>query len=153
MAGRFSKGDPEGYAGLDPSGRLHAACCEFLWPIGSIFTATVSTSPADLFGFGTWEPFGAGRVLVGIDGGDADFDTAGETGGEKAHTLTVSEMPSHAHTPRIQSVGLIGGAGVSGSFGASNSNPTDGDTNTTGGGQAHNNLPPYVVVYRWRRTA
>jgi microcystin-dependent protein len=49
-------------------------------------------------GFGTWAAFGAGRVLVGLDAGDVDFDTVEETGGAKTHTLTVDEMPSHTHT-------------------------------------------------------
>ena len=65
-----------------------------LYPIGSIYTnAAVSTNPATLLGFGTWTAFGAGRVLVGVDAGDAAFDTLGETGGSKDATL-----PSHDHS-------------------------------------------------------
>jgi microcystin-dependent protein len=67
------------------------------WPVGSVFIAVVSTSPATLLGFGTWAAFGAGRVLVGRDAGDPDFDTAEEIGGAKTHTLTNSEMPVHTH--------------------------------------------------------
>lgn len=54
-----------------------------VYPVGCIYTSTVSTNPATVFGFGTWAAFGAGRVLVGVDSGDADFDTAEETGGAK----------------------------------------------------------------------
>jgi microcystin-dependent protein len=68
------------------------------FPVGSVFIAVVSTNPATLLGYGTWSAFGAGRVMVGRDAGDTDFDTAEETGGAKTHTLTTSEIPSHTHT-------------------------------------------------------
>jgi len=69
------------------------------YPVGSIYiNATDDTNPATLLGFGTWAAFGAGRVIVGYDSGDGDFDTAEETGGSKTHTLTEAEMPSHTHT-------------------------------------------------------
>lgn len=71
-----------------------AAALGALYPVGSIYTnAAVSTNPATLLGFGTWSAFGAGRVLVGVDAGDAAFDTLGETGGSKDTTL-----PTHSHT-------------------------------------------------------
>ena len=63
------------------------------YPVGSIYISVASTSPATLFG-GTWVAFGAGRVLVGINSGDADFDTVEETRGEKTHTLTAAEQAS-----------------------------------------------------------
>lgn len=70
-----------------------------IFPIGSDYTNfSDNTNPATLFGFGTWELAAVGRVEVGIDIGDASFDTVGETGGEKAHTLLSAEMPSHTHT-------------------------------------------------------
>lgn len=64
------------------------------WPIGSVFIAVVSTSPATLLGGGTWAAIGAGRVLIGVDAGDPDFDTAEETGGAKTHGH--SDNLSHA---------------------------------------------------------
>ncbi len=70
---------------------------EKAWPIGSIYFSTVATNPVDLLGFGTWTAFGVGRMLVGLDSGQTEFDALGETGGEKVHTLTSSEMPAHTH--------------------------------------------------------
>lgn len=120
------------------------------YPIGSIYMAVVSTNPATLLGFGTWAAFGAGRALVGLDGGDEDFDTAEETGGAKTHTLTTAEMPSHTHN-----------FGNCGSSAGGGNNPdlrdatdvTTKETASTGSGSAHNNLQPYIVVYMWKRTA
>ena len=123
------------------------------WPVGSIFIAVVATSPATLLGGGTWVAFGAGRVLVGINAADADFDTAEETGGAKTHTLTAAEMPAHTHpqtAPTSASGGAIRFATDTNASGA----VTDGNaTGSTGGGGAHNNVQPYVVVYMWKRTA
>ena len=129
---------------------------EKIYPVGSIYiNASVSTNPGTLLGFGTWAAFGAGRVMVGLNSGDTDFDTAEETGGAKTHTLTTNEMPSHTH-------GGIYPSGSRGSFTEAFDvdNPQDGFdkgnekfTTSTGGGAAHNNLQPYIVVYMWKRTA
>jgi len=135
-------------------GKIATALKDALYPIGSIYTnATNSTNPATLIGFGTWVAFGAGKVPVGIDSGDTDFDTAEETGGAKTHTLTTSEMPSHSHAYTDP---LIGGSPNSGVGTSSSKNyPTAnaGTTTSIGGDQAHNNLQPYIVVYMWKRTA
>ena len=124
------------------------------YPVGSIFTSVVATNPATLLGVGTWAAFGAGKVLVGIDSGDTDFDTVLETGGAKtdSHTLTVNEIPSHTHT-------MTGGGGGGSSSANTQTNSTDNPntqtTSATGGGQAHTHdiVQPYIVVYMWRRTA
>ena len=127
-----------------------------IYPVGSIYiNATNSTNPGTLLGFGTWSAFGAGRVMVGLNSSDADFNSPEETGGAKTHTLTTNEMPSHNH-------GGIYPSGSSGSFtqafdvdhpqtGAELGNQKY--TTNTGGGAAHNNLQPYIVVYMWKRTA
>jgi microcystin-dependent protein len=67
--------------------------------VGCIYTTTVSTNPATVFGFGTWTAFGAGRVLVGLDSGQTEFDTVEETGGAKTVTLTAAQsgLPQHTH--------------------------------------------------------
>lgn len=123
-----------------------------LHPVGSIYiNATDSTNPGTLLGFGTWVAFGQGRVMVGLNSGDTDFDTAEEAGGAKTHTLTVAEMPAHTHNVAF-------GAAADGA-GASQVARTDAGSNivktstSTGGGSAHNNLQPYIVVYMWKRTA
>lgn len=120
-----------------------------VYPVGSIYmNAAVSTNPGTLLGFGTWASFGAGRVLVGLDSSDTDFDTAEETGGAKTHTLTVDEMPAHTH-----SVPNSGSQNNSFDSGTTVGNDVTGTSGSTGGGQAHNNLQPYIVVYMWKRTA
>lgn len=127
------------------------------YPVGSIYmNATNSTNPGTLLGFGTWTSFGAGRVLIGIDSGDADFNTAEETGGSKTHTLTESQIPSHRHQvgSNDSSAGFGGAAGNQEfvqNFGSGIGNPCN--TSFTGGGSAHNNVQPYIVVYMWKRTA
>jgi len=101
-----------------------------------------------LLGFGTWVAFGAGKVIVGLDSSDTDFDTAEETGGAKTHTLTTSEIPSHTHSlSTSDNPGGTGAIEVAG--GAPTSTQT---TQATGGGGAHNNLQPYIVAYMWKRT-
>lgn len=121
-----------------------------LYPVGIILELTVSTDPATLFGFGTWAAFGTGRVTVAIDAGQTEFDTNGETGGAKTHTLTTSEMPAHTHS--MGEVSTTKTRNFS-SFGTDNGVAASVNTGSTGGGGAHNNLQPYIVVYRWQRTA
>ena len=133
-----------------------------VYPVGSIYMNVNSTNPGTLFG-GTWEQI-QGRFLLGM----SSSYPAGSTGGEAAHTLTTSEMPSHkGHL----SAGVKGPFGTGNYEGYLNSNvmtsypgksrgwdvhsgneiiPT---SESVGGGQAHNNMPPYLSVYIWKRTA
>jgi hypothetical protein len=134
------------------------------WPVGAIFTATVSTDPSTLLGFGTWAAFGQGRVLVGKNS-TGTFQTAGATGGEETHILTQAEMPAHNHPmDRGRWFGADSTLGTSGSIYNQTSTTTaygeqsDGSGSrhvigNTGGGGSHNNLQPYIVVYMWERTA
>lgn len=89
-----------------------------------------------------------GKVPVGIDFNDTAFDTLGETGGEKTHTLTVNEMPAHNHSINYVYPFTAGGLGTY--LPATNqSSPTGtsgGDIKNMGGSQAHNNLQPYIVM-------
>lgn len=124
-----------------------------MWPVGSIFTHTVNTNPS-LFIGGSWTAHGAGRVLVGVDPAQAEFDTVGETGGSKTHTLTVPEMPPHTHQQTfggpLTTTNAIAGAAVVGQSNSMNTGSAGGMGGTT---QPHNNLQPYITVYFWRRTA
>lgn len=130
-------------------------------PIGTIREFNVSTNPNTLLGFGTWAAFGTGRVTVAIDVGQTEFDTLAETGGAKTHTLISAEMPvhthiqdSHAHTRAGSSSGGSGGIRYDATTGTTITVDSTTATNqNTGGGGAHNNLQPYIVVYRWCRTA
>ena len=92
--------------GGDKGLRLHVL--ETIYPVGSIYTnAGVATNPGTLLGFGTWTAFGAGRVIVGVDSTDTDFDTVRETGGSKtdSHALTIAELPSHTHETTLRGNG------------------------------------------------
>ena len=130
-----------------------AATLQAVYPVGSIYiNASVSTNPATLLGFGTWTAFGAGRVMVGLDSGDSNFDTAQETGGSKTHTLTTAELPSHTHTVSIPSSENGGSSNDHALFPDSTSSGETFTTAATGSGSAHNILQPYIVVYMWRRT-
>jgi len=124
-----------------PAGTLQSA-----YPVGSLyFNATDGTSPATLFGFGTWTALGAGRMPLSAGTGY----TAGQTGGEATHTLTIDEMPTHHHSfSQVQAMNWMDHQGGSGVEPFANANTAD-----TGGGQAHNNMPPYIAVYIWQRVA
>ena len=124
-----------------------------IYPIGSIYMSVNQTSPASFLG-GTWTQI-TDRFLLSA----GSLYTAGSTGGEATHTLIISEMPSHSHT-------MTAGITMSNSHNHDTSNganviamcPTNASdvnltpqSNITGEGQAHNNMPPYLVVYMWRR--
>lgn len=144
-----------------PSGYIRArwehlnAC----YPVGSVKFTYDANNPGIRLG-GTWAQFSQGRTLIGQGTGSdgttsMTFGAAG-TGGEYNHTLTQEEMPSHYHASKP----LWVGGGGAGSNNCVAGYPTTGkagqygiNTENTGGSKAHNNLPPYAVVYCWRRTA
>lgn len=126
-------------------------------PIGSIEVNVSGDNPGTYLG-GTWESFGAGRVLMGVGTGtdvnntSQTFSSAEATGGEYTHKLTTQEMPKHKH---FNGYKFRDGSGSSWGYrvtsGAKEGN-TDGTSDgETGGGQAHNNLQPYITVYFWKR--
>lgn len=180
-----------------------------IYPVGSLYTSTLSTNPATLLGFGTWEAFGEGRVWVGRDAMDTDFDTAEETGGSKtsaallahthsvtdaghnhtqdshnhtqdAHTHTVTD-PGHVHAISTGTTdGAVGRVDSSSSAQAATFNTNSATTGITnqnatatnqsatatnqaattgvtvdsaGSGSSFSILPPYIVVYAWKRAA
>ena len=117
------------------------------YPVGAIYLSVIDANPAALFG-GTWERIG-GRFLLGAD---ATY-TAGSTGGEAEHTLTVGEMPKHNHD--VDNLNASGNATPFMTVQAQDKKGFGGNVKTmyAGGNQPHNNLPPYLAVYMWRRTA
>ena len=130
---------------------------DVVYPVGAIFTTVTayanSAAVVSAIGGTTWVAFGAGKVLVGLDSGDTDFDTVEETGGAKtdSHTLTTAEIPAHTHTyGKSTTSENMSIHDISGLRGAATSN-----TGSTGGGGAHTHdiVQPYIVVYMWKRTA
>lgn len=124
-----------------------------LWPVGSIYISVSPTNPAELFGFGTWVAFGAGRCLVGVDAGDSDFDAAEKTSGSKTVTLTEAQIPSHTHLTQRYPTTTGGNSGFTADTSMSGT-PADNTlpVKATGGGEAHPNVQPSIAVYMWRRT-
>ena len=137
-----------------------------VYPVGSIYISTSSANPSTIYG-GTWERYGQGKTLVGLNESETEFSTINKTGGEKTHTLTINEMPSHNHQigSGDGSNGLIIGSapesnilvGVNNYYikydGVGNGPSTYLNTYNVGGSSAHNNLQPYITVYMWKRVS
>lgn len=125
-------------------------------PVGQIIEldSSVTANPSTLFGYGTWTPFGAGRVTIGsgsatdINGETKAFN-AGSTGGEYNHRLTTAELPSHTHGITIENTRGVGSDGAE----DGKSSFTSGTTQATGGNQSHNNIQPYIVTNKWLRVS
>ena len=126
------------------------------YPVNSIYMSVDSTSPASLFG-GTWTQI-KDKFLLGA----GDTYSNGATGGEATHQLTVNEMPSHNHAINDGSNNRQWSYGTKGNWDGNYRWLNDAAfyqasgvlaISNTGGGQAHNNMPPYLVVYIWKRTA
>lgn len=135
------------------------------YPVGAIYLSVTDTDPATLFG-GTWERISQGRFLIGAGANVANTTNywgsypagkenfhAGEMGGEVEHTLTVAEMPSHTHAERLEWRNTKGWGVKSYGNGANAVVDSGMTTGATGGGKPHSNMPPYLVVYMWKRTA
>lgn len=120
---------------------------DMVYPVGSVYVSVNSTSPATLFG-GTWVQI-KDKFLLSA----GDTYKAGATGGEATHVLTVDEMPRHNHS--IDNLNASGSKTPYMTVQAQEKKGYGGNVQTffTGGGQAHNNMPPYIVVYIWQRTA
>lgn len=144
---------------------VHAAALA-AYPVGSIYMSVNATNPGTLFG-GTWERI-QGRFLLAAD---ADH-VAGSTGGEETHALTVDEMPAHTHDGKTRQIGKINAApdlkessnvsevnvqyaerGTGTATWNWSSYRWDDTPDSNGNNQPHNNMPPYIAVYCWKRTA
>ena len=140
------------------------AALALAFPVGAIFSSTSSSNPATSLGFGTWTAFGAGRTLIGAGGGFAGGATGGSADAvvvSHTHSASVSD-PSHAHnylkTTRQGASGPLenGGEWDAVQSTVATSAATTGisvSNSTTGVSPTNANLPPYVVVYMWQRTA
>ena len=136
------------------------------YPIGSVYmNASDNTNPGTLLGFGTWTALGAGRMLIGAGTNGSQTFTAGGTGGSYAPS-----MPSHTHTAtdsgHTHTIGYTGNLNYSGGGGNANTFWGTGTNQSTNSGTANitvsstssgdtttGNLPPYLTVYMWQRTA
>lgn len=147
--------DAEYVGGVDLDAATLNYAFQLMHPVGSIYMTTVETNPSEIFGFGTWELWGAGRVPVGVDTTQTEFNVVEKTDGEKTHTLTVAEMPSHNHDVKYGSSAPLGlNSGTTGY----KLNYENGGTQqiyavAVGGNKAHNNLQPYITCYMFKRTA
>ena len=155
--------------GSNPTKLSTAGLLDLIYPVGSLYWSKKNTSPATLFG-GKWTQIKDKFILAA-----GDSYAQGATGGEANHTLTVAEMPSHNHSGSTNSTGshthVVKFTNESSGYGdsryggdasnQSNSKNTSSagshshtvTINSTGGGAAHNNMPPYVTYYCWERTA
>lgn len=118
------------------------------WPVGAVFPSVVSTNPATLLGFGTWTQIAQGQFLVGQKGTDTDFDTPEETGGSKTHTHAVDVGITVTGAPSGEFMATSGTAAYA-AYG-DHTHQVDPASVTSGNNSA---LPPYFVLYLWKRTA
>ena len=123
------------------------------YPVGSVYeTMDSSFDPNEKWG-GTWERI-KGRVLIGVDENDSDFNIAEKTGGEKTHTLVVSELPQHTHAnyAKRTNITINNSGNTHVTCHSSNSGAIVGNNiGRTGEGVAHNNLQPYITCFIWKR--
>ena len=122
-------------------------------PVGDIYLSVNPTNPGTLYG-GTWVVWGSGRVPVGVNTSDTDFKTVEKTGGAKTHTLTVQEIPNHDHDLNAVNEGVDNpNGGYHPGWTFNKQYTAQVMSASTGGGQAHNNLQPYITCYMWKRIA
>ena len=125
---------------------------DLIYPIGSIYMTVSDTNPFETIKFGVWEKI-ENRFLLA----SSNIHMNGETGGEENHKLSINEMPKHSHKMKYDSVGWTAIKQSSGTNGIVEYNKSSYDgqysTEEVGNGNAHNNMPPYLVVNMWKRVA
>lgn len=153
---------------LTESGRLQIL--EAVYPVGAVYLSTLSANPADILGFGIWASFGAGRVLVGYDGGDTDFNSGEKAGGAKSFNnshyhkasdlrAAIGAVNNNAGSIGYQAGGAIPGISYTYAITGGNvaithinhSTPVYGTTDTQQS-SSQSLLQPYITVYIWKRT-
>lgn len=130
------------------------------YPVGwHLQTDDPEFNPNTFYSGTRWEQI-KGRVLVGVDTSQTEFNAVGKTGGEKTHRLSANEMPNHKHNvafnqatgkPQVNFPGWMMLSSYAGQLEASGGNRLGGDVTATGGNAAHNNLQPYRTTYMWVR--
>lgn len=142
---------------------IKSAVLEMFYPVGSIYMSTSPADPSTFMG-GGWTSWGQGKVPVGVNTSDSDFSTVEKTGGAKTVTLTESQMPAHKHdfsityTYQTSEVSYVENQVPvnqqnRGYAGESERTSKTYSTNSSGSGNAHNNLQPYITCYMWKRTS
>jgi len=122
---------------------------DVVYPVGSIFINTTDLNPSTFLTGTTWVRIKDTFLLAA-----GDTYAAGSTGGEAEHTLTVNEMPAHNHTDTVYANSITTTGDIGYMQPTSQNNYINfRNLTTAGGGQAHNNMPPYLAVYVWQRTA
>lgn len=129
---------------------------DFIYPVGAVYISFDLTNPKYLFG-GEWENI-QGRFLIAAGTGTDDRNISktfnvGQTGGEYDHQLTIQEMPEHDHELRLVGAGNNVTGGVPFQYAENNSAWFGSYTKKTGGSWTHNNTPPYLAVYMWKRVS
>ena len=155
--------EPEVYEGQTPLSaeilnQMQELLIEGIYPVGSIYMSTRNTNPATLFGVGTWERWGKGKVPVGIDENDEDFDEAEETGGNKTSKLRAWIGATNDDISRI---GYYGEGAVKNSTYTFSVQGGDVIRNpekinhstkvTESDGNEPSRLQPYITCYMWKR--
>lgn len=141
----------------------HKNIFDLIYPVGSIYMSVNNVNPSTLFG-GTWVEWGSGRVPVGVNTSDSNFNTVEKTGGSSSVKLTANQIPSHTHdqysintadNPKggTAMYSLTSEAGTTVGFKNTKTQKNNIKTGSTGGGASHTNLQPYITCYMWKRTA
>lgn len=123
-----------------------------VFPIGRGFIDFTNTDYSNYLGF-TWERELVGLTPIGLDASQTEFNTIGKTGGEKTHTLTINEIPSHRHGIMVEGQGGTSQYALSVISSGAKGNFNTVYSSETGNNQSHNNLQPYQVVAYWKRVA
>ena len=135
----------------DPDDVLRLTDLESVWPIGSVFLSVVSTNPGTLLGFGTWSRIAEGQFLIGLKSGDPDFGSAEGSGGNKdhSHDVTLGSATSSSNSTWETVDKNLDGTTVDVAGNPHSHNVDYGIVTTT----IQSALPPYFVIYVWKRTA
>lgn len=127
-----------------------------VYPVGTIYISVENVNPTNYFG-GEWEIYGSGKCLVGVDTTQTYFNEPMKTGGSNTVTLNTNQIPSHYHNMLEGGRLVYWDAGLTGvgdiTYNGNKPLQTTWSSRTAnvGGGEAHNNLQPYITVYFWRR--